>query len=118
MSLSLSLITNFFVFPCSSLLLGFCSLFRCWILIMLGCLQKVLDLQGMIDLINVNIGSVNWVTKVVQPGMLKRKKGAIVYIDSGSSVVVPYKLDETFHLLTLSSVLGGNSFCNMSNIFN
>lgn len=48
-----------------------------------------IGLKGMIDLVNVNIGSVNWVTKAVLPGMLKRKKGAIVNIGSGSSVVVP-----------------------------
>ena len=42
-----------------------------------------IGLQGMLDLVNVNIGSVNWVTKVVLPGMLKRKKGAIVNIGFG-----------------------------------
>ncbi|XP_057542162.1 very-long-chain 3-oxoacyl-CoA reductase 1-like [Amaranthus tricolor] len=51
-----------------------------------------IGLKGMIDLVSVNVGSVNWVTKAVLPGMLKRKKGAIVNIGSGSSVIPSYPL--------------------------
>lgn len=47
------------------------------------------DLESMKSLVNVNMGSVIWVTKAVLPGMLKREKGAIVNIGSGSSVAVP-----------------------------
>uniref|UniRef100_A0A803M6X6 Uncharacterized protein n=2 Tax=Chenopodium quinoa TaxID=63459 RepID=A0A803M6X6_CHEQI len=48
-----------------------------------------IGLEGMGSLVNVNIGSVNWVTSAVLPGMLQRRKGAIVNIGSGSSLVVP-----------------------------
>jgi len=47
------------------------------------------DLESMDSLMNVNMGSVSWVTRAVLPGMLKKKKGAIVNIGSGSSVAVP-----------------------------
>ncbi|XP_074309559.1 very-long-chain 3-oxoacyl-CoA reductase 1-like [Silene latifolia] len=48
-----------------------------------------IDFQGMHDLINVNLNSVTWVTRAVLPGMLKKRKGAIVNIGSGSTCVVP-----------------------------
>jgi len=41
------------------------------------------------SILKVNIGSVCWVTKAVLPGMLKRKKGAIVSLGSGSTLVLP-----------------------------
>ncbi|KAL2903490.1 Very-long-chain 3-oxoacyl-CoA reductase 1 [Bienertia sinuspersici] len=47
------------------------------------------DSEGMRSLVNVNIESLNWVTSAVLPSMLQRRKGAIVNIGSGSSVVVP-----------------------------
>lgn len=40
------------------------------------------------SIVGVNIVGTTWVTKAVLPGMLKRKKGAIVNIGSGSSVAV------------------------------
>ncbi|XP_057486912.1 very-long-chain 3-oxoacyl-CoA reductase 1-like [Actinidia eriantha] len=40
------------------------------------------------SVVGVNIVGTTWVTKAVLPGMLKRKKGAIVNIGSGSSVAV------------------------------
>ncbi|KAJ8451568.1 hypothetical protein Cgig2_018202 [Carnegiea gigantea] len=40
-------------------------------------------------ILKVNIGGVCWVTKAVLPGMLKRKKGAILNIGSGASAVLP-----------------------------
>lgn len=46
-------------------------------------------LEGFGNLVDVNIGSVSWVTRGVLPGMLQRRKGAIVNIGSGSSIVVP-----------------------------
>ncbi|KMT07626.1 hypothetical protein BVRB_6g147520 [Beta vulgaris subsp. vulgaris] len=46
-------------------------------------------IEGMSNLVNVNIESVNWVTRAVLPGMLKRRKGAIVNIGSGSAHAVP-----------------------------
>uniref|UniRef100_A0A803L102 Uncharacterized protein n=1 Tax=Chenopodium quinoa TaxID=63459 RepID=A0A803L102_CHEQI len=54
-------------------------------------------LEGIGSLVNVNIGSVNWVTSAVLPGMLQRRKGAIVNIGSGSSLVVPsYPLNSIY----------------------
>lgn len=41
------------------------------------------------SVVKVNIDGATWVTKAVIPGMLKKKKGAIVNIGSGSSVIVP-----------------------------
>lgn len=41
------------------------------------------------DIIKVNIDGATWVTKSVIPVMLKKKKGAIVNIGSGSSIVIP-----------------------------
>lgn len=47
------------------------------------------DLESLDSLMNVNMGGVTWVTKAVLPGMLKKRKGAIVNIGSGASVAVP-----------------------------
>lgn len=41
------------------------------------------------DLIKVNVEGTTKVTHVVLPGMLKRKKGAIVNIGSGAAIVIP-----------------------------
>ncbi|KAH7834429.1 hypothetical protein Vadar_024399 [Vaccinium darrowii] len=46
------------------------------------------DLELMESIVGVNIVGTTWVTKAVLPGMLKRKKGAIVNIGSGSSAAV------------------------------
>ncbi|XP_057529026.1 very-long-chain 3-oxoacyl-CoA reductase 1-like [Amaranthus tricolor] len=48
-----------------------------------------MKLEGLCSVLNVNIGNVNWVTRGVLPGMLKRKKGAIVNVGSGSSGAIP-----------------------------
>lgn len=39
--------------------------------------------------IRVNVEAMVWVTRAVIPGMMRRKKGAVVNIGSGSSVVAP-----------------------------
>lgn len=41
------------------------------------------------DLIKINVEGTTKVTQVVLPGMLKRKKGAIVNIGSGAAIVIP-----------------------------
>ncbi|XP_051121009.1 very-long-chain 3-oxoacyl-CoA reductase 1 [Andrographis paniculata] len=41
------------------------------------------------DLIKVNVVGTTQVTRAVLPGMLKRKKGAIVNIGSGAAIVIP-----------------------------
>ncbi|KAH7847379.1 hypothetical protein Vadar_025436 [Vaccinium darrowii] len=41
------------------------------------------------DLIKVNVEGTTKVTQVVLPGMIKRKKGAIVNIGSGAAIVIP-----------------------------
>ncbi|KAJ8773618.1 hypothetical protein K2173_005864 [Erythroxylum novogranatense] len=48
-----------------------------------------LDSELMQGIMKVNAESATWVVRAVLPGMLKRKKGAIVNIGSGSSVVLP-----------------------------
>ncbi|KAK9707480.1 hypothetical protein RND81_07G200300 [Saponaria officinalis] len=48
-----------------------------------------IDLGGIHSLIDVNLRSLTWVTKAVISVMLKKKKGGVVNIGSGSSVVVP-----------------------------
>ncbi|XP_074319047.1 very-long-chain 3-oxoacyl-CoA reductase 1-like [Silene latifolia] len=47
------------------------------------------DFEEIHDLINVNLNSLTWVTRAVLPCMLKKKKGAIVNIGSGSTCAVP-----------------------------
>lgn len=47
------------------------------------------DLELMESITKVNIEAATWVTRAVIPGMLKKKRGAIVNIGSGSSVIVP-----------------------------
>ncbi|KAL6193210.1 hypothetical protein ACLB2K_034294 [Fragaria x ananassa] len=47
------------------------------------------DLELMESITKVNIEAATWVSRAVIPGMLKKKKGAIVNIGSGSSVIVP-----------------------------
>ncbi|PRQ40072.1 putative very-long-chain 3-oxoacyl-CoA reductase [Rosa chinensis] len=47
------------------------------------------DLELMESITRVNIEAATWVCKAVIPGMLKKKRGAIVNIGSGSSVIVP-----------------------------
>ncbi|KAF7124037.1 hypothetical protein RHSIM_Rhsim12G0037300 [Rhododendron simsii] len=46
------------------------------------------DLEMAESIVGVNVVGTTWVTKAVLPGMLKRKKGAIVNIGSGSSVAI------------------------------
>ena len=41
------------------------------------------------NLIKVNVVGTTKVTQAVLPGMLKRKKGAIVNIGSGAAIVIP-----------------------------
>ena len=40
-------------------------------------------------IIKVNLEGATWITKAVLPTMIKKKKGAIVNIGSGSTVVLP-----------------------------
>ncbi|MBA0586195.1 hypothetical protein Gorai_016944 [Gossypium raimondii] len=40
-------------------------------------------------IIRVNLEGTTWVTRAVLPGMLNRKRGAIVNVGSGASIVVP-----------------------------
>ncbi|CAL5203741.1 unnamed protein product [Lathyrus oleraceus] len=47
------------------------------------------DLDLMDTIIKVNIEGTTWVTKAVIPSMIKKKKGAIINIGSGSTVVLP-----------------------------
>eukprot|EP00245_Coleochaete_scutata_P007575 TRINITY_DN23034_c0_g1_i1.p1 TRINITY_DN23034_c0_g1~~TRINITY_DN23034_c0_g1_i1.p1 ORF type:complete len:330 (+),score=54.70 TRINITY_DN23034_c0_g1_i1:69-1058(+) len=48
-----------------------------------------LDAQLMLDLIKVNIIATTRITKLVLPGMLNRRRGAIVNIGSGAATVLP-----------------------------
>ncbi|XVE85219.1 hypothetical protein DITRI_Ditri17bG0074100 [Diplodiscus trichospermus] len=41
------------------------------------------------EIVRVNLEGTTWVTRAVLPGMLNRKRGAIVNIGSGASIVVP-----------------------------
>ncbi|PRQ40077.1 putative very-long-chain 3-oxoacyl-CoA reductase [Rosa chinensis] len=50
------------------------------------------DLELMENIIKVNLGAVTWVTRVVLPGMLKKKKGAILNISSNSSQLPSFPL--------------------------
>ncbi|CAK8567228.1 unnamed protein product [Lathyrus sativus] len=47
------------------------------------------DLDLMDSIIKVNVEGTNWVTKAVIPSMIKNKKGAIINVGSGSTVVLP-----------------------------
>lgn len=47
------------------------------------------DMELVESIAKVNIEAATWITWSVLPGMLKKKKGAIVNIGSGSSVVIP-----------------------------
>ncbi|KHN24111.1 Inactive hydroxysteroid dehydrogenase-like protein 1 [Glycine soja] len=47
------------------------------------------DLELMDAIIKVNLEGATWITKAVLPTMIKKKKGAIVNIGSGSTVVLP-----------------------------
>ncbi|KAJ7957648.1 very-long-chain 3-oxoacyl-CoA reductase 1-like [Quillaja saponaria] len=47
------------------------------------------DLEVIDSVLKVNLMGATWVTKAVLPGMIKKKKGAIINIGSGSSVVAP-----------------------------
>lgn len=45
-----------------------------------------IDVEVRNSMIKVNVEATSWMTRAVLPGMLKKKKGAIVNIGSGSSV--------------------------------
>ncbi|XP_022775617.1 very-long-chain 3-oxoacyl-CoA reductase-like protein At1g24470 [Durio zibethinus] len=47
------------------------------------------DEQVWKEIVRVNLEGATWVTRAVLPGMLNRKRGAIVNIGSGASIVVP-----------------------------
>lgn len=47
------------------------------------------DEDLMCSLLKVNIDSVTWMTKSVLPVMIRKRKGAIVNIGSGSSAIIP-----------------------------
>ncbi|OMO81515.1 Short-chain dehydrogenase/reductase SDR [Corchorus olitorius] len=47
------------------------------------------DEKVWMEIVKVNLEGTTWVTRAVLPGMLRRKRGAIVNIGSGASVVVP-----------------------------
>ncbi|XVF85121.1 hypothetical protein PTKIN_Ptkin17bG0092900 [Pterospermum kingtungense] len=47
------------------------------------------DEQVWREIVRVNLGGTTWVTRAVLQGMLNRKRGAIVNIGSGASIVVP-----------------------------
>jgi len=47
------------------------------------------DLDLMDSIIKVNVEGTTWITKAVLPSMIKKKKGAIINIGSGSTVVIP-----------------------------
>ncbi|KAJ8773674.1 hypothetical protein K2173_005920 [Erythroxylum novogranatense] len=70
-----------------------------------------LDSEIMQRVMKVNAESATWVIRAVIPGMMKKKKGAIVNIGSGSSVVLPsYPLYSIYaatkaYLATLSKSL-------------
>ncbi|KAM5568045.1 very-long-chain 3-oxoacyl-CoA reductase 1-like [Rosa sericea] len=50
------------------------------------------DLELMENIIKVNLGAATWVTRAVLPGMLKKKKGAIVNIGSSSANLPSFPL--------------------------
>lgn len=59
------------------------------------------------DLIKVNVEGTTKVTQAVLPGMIQRKRGAIVNIGSGAAIVIPLILCMLFmpqlkHTLTSS----------------
>ena len=47
------------------------------------------DSDLVMDIVKVNVEAATWITKAVLPGMLKRKRGAIVNIGSASSSIFP-----------------------------
>ncbi|WRX15194.1 Short-chain dehydrogenase/reductase SDR - like 10 [Theobroma cacao] len=47
------------------------------------------DEKVWMEVVRVNLEATTWVTRAVLPGMLNRKRGAIVNIGSGASIVVP-----------------------------
>lgn len=47
------------------------------------------DSELMDALVRVNVEGTTWVTRAVLPQMIKKKKGAIINVGSGSTVVVP-----------------------------
>lgn len=47
------------------------------------------DLELMDAIVRVNVEGPTWITKAVIPTMIKKKKGAIVNIGSGSTIVLP-----------------------------
>ncbi|KAJ1392878.1 Short-chain dehydrogenase/reductase SDR [Sesbania bispinosa] len=47
------------------------------------------DSELMDAIIKVNVEGTTWITKAVLPSMIKKKKGAIINIGSGSTVVLP-----------------------------
>lgn len=47
------------------------------------------DEKLLADLIKINVEGTTKVTQVVLPGMIKRKRGAIVNIGSGAAIVIP-----------------------------
>ncbi|KAL6193215.1 hypothetical protein ACLB2K_034299 [Fragaria x ananassa] len=50
------------------------------------------DLELMENIIKLNLGAATWVTRAVLPGMLKKKKGAIVNISSNSAHLPSFPL--------------------------
>lgn len=47
------------------------------------------DQETWMEIVRVNVGAVSGVTKAVLPGMIRKRKGAIINIGSGASIVVP-----------------------------
>lgn len=62
------------------------------------------DLELMESVVRVNVEGTTWVTKAVIPGMLKKRKGAIVNIGSGSSACVSSYLLYTIYAATKAYV--------------
>ncbi|ESW35700.1 hypothetical protein PHAVU_001G257400 [Phaseolus vulgaris] len=60
------------------------------------------DLELMNAIVKVNVEAPTWITKAVIPSMIKKKKGAIVNIGSGSTVVLP-----SYPLVTLYAATKG-----------
>lgn len=58
------------------------------------------DLELMDSIFKVNMEAATWMVQSVLPGMLKKKKGAIVNIGSGSTVIVPSYPLYTFYAAT------------------
>ncbi|XP_021746568.1 very-long-chain 3-oxoacyl-CoA reductase-like protein At1g24470 [Chenopodium quinoa] len=48
-----------------------------------------IDEDTWMKILRVNVGSINGVTKAILPNMLQKRKGAIINIGSGASIVVP-----------------------------